>query len=241
MAQSFTIGLLITGADVAELHDVAPDGHAGLYHRWLGQGELSFRAWDVFDGVLPQDAAAADAYIVTGSPAGVYENWGWIPRLETFVRAAAETRPVLGVCFGHQLLAQAFGGKVAKSDRGWGLGLQRYQIAPPQDWLSAEDELRLIAMHQDQVLAPPPGAQVFARNAFCPVAGFRLGARVMGLQGHPEFTPAFARRLYEERAHRLTPDGLAQAQASLQEEPGAHAIAADVVGWMRSVRKSIAR
>lgn len=234
MDDSFTVGLLITGASIEELRDVAPDGHAGMYHRWLGGRDLAFREWDVFDGAFPSAATDADAYIVTGSPAGVYEDWAWIPPLENFVRMAAETRPVLGVCFGHQLLAQAFGGRVAKSDRGWGLGLQRYAIDPPQDWLAPETELRLIAMHQDQVLAPPPGAQVFARNEFCPVAGFRLGARVLGLQGHPEFTPVFARRLYEERAHRLTPALLAQAHASLDHGPDAHALADDVIGWMRS-------
>lgn len=233
MDDSFTIGLLITGASIEELRDVAPDGHAGMYHRWLGGRDLAFREWDVFDGAFPDAASDADAYIVTGSPAGVYEDWAWIPPLEDFVRAAAETRPVLGICFGHQLLAQAFGGTVVRAEQGWGLGLQRYAIHAPQNWLSETDELRLLAMHQDQVVVPPPGARVFAGNDFCAIAGYTIGERVIGIQGHPEFTPAFARGLYDMREHKLSGEAVIRAKASIDEGPEAHSMADDLTAWMR--------
>lgn len=167
-------------------------------------------------GTLPE-AGAHGAYLLTGSAAGVYEDRAWIARLLEWLRALPPETKLVGICFGHQALAQAFGGSVAKSDRGWGAGLHRYEIVRREPWMEPFAPVVTIpASHQDQVVVRPPGADVTACNAFCPHAGFAWRDRdAISFQFHPEFSPDFASALYDSRRERLPdPDG---AIASLEE------------------------
>lgn len=227
----FQIGVLVTGRLRPEVEARTPGGVEGVFERWLAGCGASIRLYDVIDGVFPEGVREADGWLVTGSPAAVYEDHGWIPPLEAFVRAAADHRPVLGICFGHQLVAQAFGGRVVKSERGWGLGLHRYDVFEPQPWLGARPTLDLLAMHQDQVVEPPPGAKILAGNAHCPIAMLEIGARVLGVQGHPEFDPHFAGLLLEFRRENLGP-GVEDAEKTLNQPR--HRMAEEIMTWMRA-------
>ena len=121
------VGILKTGRPpkpaIAEF-GTYPD----MFMRLLGPDAYDWRTYDVDGGELPAAPEDCAAYIVTGSAAGVYENDPWIGGLLDFLRAARGRTKLVGVCFGHQAMAQAFGGKVIKSPKGWGIGAHDYQV-----------------------------------------------------------------------------------------------------------------
>ena len=138
-----------------------------------------------------------------------------------FIRWAAEARiPQAGLCFGHQALAQALGGHVAKSDKGWGIGRHSYSVPKKPEWMAdAPDEIAFAVSHQDQVLTPPPGAEIIATNAFCTYAGLNYThIPAMSFQGHPEFDDAFISALYKAReGNPLEPEAVSEAIESLKQ------------------------
>ena len=153
-------------------------------------------------GVLP-DPTGLDAILVTGSPAGVYDDTPWMAPLMDFIRwAASEKVPQFGICFGHQAIAHALGAQVQKSAKGWGIGRHKYSIPNPQSWMGADapTHFSLGVSHQDQVETLPPGAVQIATNSFCEFAGLAYPAlNAASFQGHPEFSPAFNCALYNIR------------------------------------------
>lgn len=194
-----------------------------------------FSVFDVEHGCLPAAPHTADAYLITGSKAGVYEDIEWIHRLQDFVRSLhAARRPTIGICFGHQLIAQALGGRVERSDRGWGVGVHsaRWYHHPP--WLEdSPTRLRLLVSHQDQVITPAAGTTILAGSAFCPVAACQLGDHLLSFQGHPEFAPGYARGLLELRRGALGEDRYRRALASLNESTDSASIARGMLAFLR--------
>lgn len=158
------------------------------------------RVFDVPGGGLPSPDACP-AYVVTGSSAGVYDDLPWIASLTAFLRAARGRARVVGICFGHQVMAQAYGGQVIKSPKGWGVGLHRYDVPVATPWMDAPGPVSAPASHQDQVVALPPGASVVAHSTFTPYAALDYGDAI-SFQFHPEFTPAFAQALIASERHR---------------------------------------
>lgn len=159
----------------------------------------------VHEGETPASLDDADGWIVTGSPASVYDDLPWIRTAEQIVRdLIAAERPLVGICFGHQLVAQALGGRVERAPAGWRIGSQHYETMAPVPFLDdAADGLVLLASHQDQVVEPPADAVVWSRSEHCPNAGMLIGERIWTMQAHPEFTPDVVAALYDSRRVRL--------------------------------------
>jgi GMP synthase-like glutamine amidotransferase len=144
----------------------------------------------------PVDPDAFDATLVTGSPAGAYDPLPWIGTLIAYLRDLDPTKPLVGLCFGHQVMAAAFGGRVEKSAKGWGIGLHSYDIHRAADWMDGQARVSVPAIHQDQVVAAPPGSRTLAGSAFTPhgILAY-VDRRALSVQFHPEFTTDYARAL----------------------------------------------
>ena len=156
----------------------------------LAGRNYSYHVYDVCGGEIPHSTGACDAFLITGSPAGIYEDRPWIEPLVRFTQAChAEQKKLAGICFGHQLIAQALGGKAERSPKGWGLGLRDFSIVRKAAWINPPAEaLRLTFAHRDQVTELPPGAELFAANHFCPNIGFTMNNHIISIQAHPEFS-----------------------------------------------------
>ncbi len=218
------LAILETGVPPEPLADEF-GSYPDMFAQLLGPG-FEIETFDVQKGDLPEPAAH-HAYLVTGSPAGVYDPLPWIELLQDFIRNAGEAKMV-GVCFGHQVMAQALGGEVIKSPKGWGAGLHRYEVVSPQRWTNGELRIAIPASHQDQVVRQPPNTDVVARSDFTPLAALAWTDRpAISFQFHPEFSVGYAKALIEERFDRVNdPDA---ALASLDAPNDNRAVA----GWIR--------
>ena len=161
------LAILETGAPPDGTRDQFGD-YPSMFRRLLGEGAYEYQTFDVAAGELPGAVSDYPAYLVTGSSAGVYDPLPWIAPLKDFLVSAKRRAALVGVCFGHQVMAEAFGGKVIKSPKGWGLGLHRYEVREGQDWMDPVPAMAAAASHQDQVVEPPPAARVVAANGFTP-------------------------------------------------------------------------
>ena len=172
----------------------------------------------VADGEPLPDPASVEAIVITGSPAGVYEDHAWLEPLRDFIRTAyAAGTPMVGICFGHQIMADALGGAVRKSEKGWGLGRHQYRLSSRPDFAEKLPELvSVVCSHQDQVIEPPPEADVLLSSEFAPNAGllYRNGA-ALSFQPHPEFDDDYAGALIDLRRGQASEEALAAAHRSL--------------------------
>lgn len=198
------IGLLRTGGPPA---DLAPrfGPYQDMFARLLGPG-FRIHTYDVQGGAPLPGPDAHPAFLITGSAAGVYEPLPWIGPLLGFLREAKGGPRLVGICFGHQAMAEALGGRVEKSERGWGIGLQDYEIWDRAPWMGEAPPGRIAVpvSHQDQIVVPPPGVRVLAGNAFTPFGLFEYeDESAISMQFHPEFEPAYAQALIESRRARV--------------------------------------
>ena len=204
-----TIGILLCGDIPATLHaEFGP--YSGMIRGLLGS--RSARVFDVQKGQLPRSVSSCEAYVITGSDAGVYDGLPWINDLMVFLRNARRSSKLIGICFGHQVMAQAFGSSVIKSPKGWGIGLHRYELPVRRHWMDDAPAVAAPASHQDQVVTLPSDARVIASSAFTPHAGLDYGDAI-SFQFHPEFSRAFAAALIEAKRERY-PDLVASAVES---------------------------
>jgi len=177
--------------------------------------QLVIQVYDVMHFEYPDTIDDCDAYLITGSKTSPYENKAWIRRLEEEIQTLhIHKKKLIGICFGHQLIAQALGGVVKKSDLGWGVGLSKQNILRKKNWMGhTEAVFQVLVSHQDQVIELPPGAEAIAGNAFCPNASFQIDQHILTLQGHPEFSPAYLRHLITGRRAII---GTSRAEQALQ-------------------------
>ena len=185
----------------------------------------------LFDGTAPDALDEADLWIINGSPDSVYDDLPWLETAEELVRDAAATeRPLFGICFGHQLIARALGGRVERAAGGWQVGVTDYRtIAPVPAWSAVPAQLALLAVHQDQVVEVPADAVVWSTAAGCPNAGLVIGERMWTVQGHPEFGADICAALYEQRRDRIGSARTDAALASLDRPLSNRQVAAAVI------------
>lgn len=220
------IGILQTGhapdmllADFGDYDD--------LFKTLLAGHGLEFVTYNVVDMQFPDAITDCDGWLVTGSKHGAYEDHAFIPPLEDLIRAIyAAAIPMVGVCFGHQIIAQALGGKVEKFAGGWAVGRQTY------DWNG--QTIALNAWHQDQVVVRPADATVVASNAFCESAALVYGDRAFTVQAHPEFSADFLAGLAAHRGRGVVPDAqLDAARASLDAPIHNARLAEQIAGFFK--------
>jgi len=219
------LAILETGHPPGDLEEKF-GSYPAMFADMLGP-DFEVESFDVPAGELPRDPAEHGAYLITGSPAGVYEPLPWIDPLCNLIRAADQAKMV-GICFGHQVMAEALGGHVEKSDKGWGAGLHHYSVVRNEPWMDGAKAIAVPASHQDQVVQQPPNTDVVTSSPFTPYAGLAWTDRpAISFQFHPEFAPGYAKALIEKR-YDIVPDPDA-AIASL-DAPNDNALVAE---WIR--------
>lgn len=217
-ARTLRIGLLeCDHVSDSLVHSTGGD-YSKMFRDWLVPHEdrIELVTYDAMAGTFPEHADECDGWLCSGSRNSVYDDEVWIHTLSDTV-AAIHTAgvPYVGVCFGHQMLAHALGGRVERSEDGWGAGVYRVDTKAEHPWLDpAAESLRLHFMHQDQVLDLPEGATVVGSADHCPNAVFAIGTS-FGVQAHPEFTPAYTRALLEQRQLRIGEETTEAGLASL--------------------------
>lgn len=194
-----------------------------------------FRVYDLTHGAFPQSSEECDAWLFTGSKWSVYDDDPWIARAHALAEELHAARsPTIGICFGHQLIARALGGRVEKAAIGWGVGVHTANIRQQRPWMNpARERLALLVSHQDQVSELPPGAQLLAGHDFCPHDMFQVGDHIMTLQGHPEFVKGYSQAMMERRREVIGEEAYQDGMASLEQSIEPHVAAAWIHHFLR--------
>jgi GMP synthase (glutamine-hydrolysing) len=201
--------VLVTGQTLPEIA-----ARRGDYPAWIRErsGDGRVGEWASHDvrtaGPLP-GARDADAFVITGSSSSVTERAPWMLRAEGLIREIAGAgRPLLGICFGHQMIAQALGGEVRRNPNGREMGTVRVQqVVEDRLFAGLPRAFEIQGTHVDAVVKLPTGAQVLATTPKDPNAAFRVGDNVRGVQFHPEFDADVMRGYVQARMELVRGEG----------------------------------
>jgi GMP synthase-like glutamine amidotransferase len=225
------IGILTAGHPPTDIPVVVPT-YSAMICAALGPGH-TYREFDVTRGNLPGPKSAVEAYVITGSEAAVYDREPWIGQLRGWLREVDATIPLVGICFGHQIMAETYGGVVEKSNHGWLGGFQEYTVRSHEGWMGdVRSSFILPVAYQDQVVRAPCRSRVLASNDLCPYAALSYThRRALSFQAHPEFALDYARVLIDRRQQHGAIKGAEadRARESLRQ-PNDCAL---VIGWIR--------
>ncbi|ONK75399.1 uncharacterized protein A4U43_C03F16450 [Asparagus officinalis] len=181
----------------ADDSDYVKKMYGGYFEVFVGLLGEEGETWDLFrvsSGEFPadDDVALYDGFVITGSCNDAHGDDDWICQLLRLLRRLDSLKKkVLGVCFGHQILSRALGGKTGRAIKGWDIGITCIHPSRSNKLLSSlriPSHLPIIECHRDEVWELPPCAEVIARSERTGVEMFRYGEHVMGIQGHPEYT-----------------------------------------------------
>ncbi len=227
------IGILQTGDAPAELTEFGT--YPDMFEQLLAGRGFTFARWRVNGMEFPDAVTDCDGWLITGSRHGVYEDHPFIAPLEQFIRDAFAAKiPVAGICFGHQIMAQALGGKVKKFAGGWSVGQTEYDFGG--------ETLRLNAWHQDQVVEKPDTATVIASSPFCRYAALAYGDLGYSVQAHPEYGDGFIEGLIDTRGKGVVPDDLmTQARAKFGGKTASDRIADQLARFFTAAHDARAR
>ena len=219
--KNLTIGILLTDHVVPELiedHGDQTDFYNYIFN--LADSTVKLIFYDVVLDQYPNSVDECDGYLITGSKLSVYDAEDWIRKLEFYIQELDKhKKALLGVCFGHQLIAKALGGKAEEVPIGWTVGVQNYKFVNTFPWVQDQKQfVSLIHSHKDQVTALPKSAELIASNPRVPIAMFRIGNHIMSMQGHPEFTHEYAHAVASMRKEVLGKEAYEKASFSLKNE-----------------------
>ena len=194
---------------------------------------ISFRYYEAHRGHLPSSASECDAWMCTGSKYSVYDGSAWIADLAAFIRSL--DRPYVGICFGHQMLAHAMGGEVAKAKQGWGVGVLPLKVLQHEAWMDPPAEsVRIQHMHQDQVLRLPGKSVLLGTSPHCEIGMFRVGETMLGIEGHPEFTVEYGAALIRARRAQIGEPGAQRALESLKGKTDSPVVGRWIEGFLKA-------
>ena len=229
------IGLLECDHVLERFHHVSGD-YREMFAALFKQSTLdvTLQSFDVCNGEFPPSLDSCDAYLTTGSRFSAYDDMDWIREMKAFVQQAYEAnKPFVGICFGHQIIAEALGGKVEPAETGWGVGVRNIEVIKTEEWMQpGQSNLKLQYMHRDQVKRLPENSDVLGRSDHCSVAMFRAGGSMLGIQAHPEFPRAYSEALLNDRIERIGEKCVAEAQASLLKETDEFVVARWIVEFL---------
>lgn len=199
--------------------------------------DIEMVVYDLTSDQFPVELTACDGYLITGSQFSVYDDIPWIKKAKKLIKNIDQAKiPTVGICFGHQLIAESLGGKVSKaSDKGWGVGVHSWDIQENNnDWMEedAPQSFALRASHQDQVTTLPPNAKILASSNFCPIAGFQISNHVLSFQGHPEFSKDYTKALMSKRIDRIGEETFQNAVQSLQKDVHSKMVVAWIIKFI---------
>ncbi|WP_432473020.1 glutamine amidotransferase-related protein [Amphritea sp. HPY] len=229
------IGILATGITPDELLGKY-GSYADMFVQLFNQADCAFEyeVFDVRDGLFPKGAGQCDGWIITGSKFNVDENRDWMLQLKRLILDIdVAGKPLVGICFGHQIIAEAYDGKVEAFNGGWGVGLHSYELIGDYDFIqNAPAGFTISAMHRYQVTTKPANAQVFAASEFCKYAGLIYGDKIITFQAHPEFNLDYETELVTLRKGEVIPDETADAGLDTLRQQGAATDSLVVANWM---------
>lgn len=238
------IGILKADSVLKQFQPAHGD-YPDMFERRLGANakpDTTFQTYDVEHFEYPVDIDECDAYVITGSKKSVYDDEPWIKQLEAFVvRLNLARKPLAGICFGHQLVAQALGGKTEAAAVGWGVGVHESRIDQTQSYMQpALPTAKVLVSHKDQVTVLPTGASLLASSDFCPNSMYQVQEHIFCMQGHPEFRPEYSRDLMEMRREILGEEVYQAGVASLDKGLDSDVIAVWILQFLKQASKHYA-
>lgn len=214
---------------LSDVHGTYLEMYANLLHG------VEFDAFYVIDNEFP-NPEDYDAFVVTGSKYSVYDDIKWITELKQLTTDIYHLeQKLLGICFGHQLIAEALGGKVNKSEHGYQIGIHNFEFVKNKSWMQPETtHYNMLMLCQDQVNILPPGANVLSTSPNCPIGMFEVGDHFLGIQGHPEFTKEYNKAVFESRVEKIGSEKVAKAIASLNVNINRELVQSFIISFLNS-------
>lgn len=220
------------------------DSYGRMFEQLFSRQPIAaeFKVYNVMEGHYPPDSERYDAYLVTGSKADSFGSDAWIQTLKTYLlERYSRGDKLLGVCFGHQILALLLGGNTERAVQGWGVGIHQYRMDNKPSWMSPVlDDLTLLISHQDQVTKLPENATLLASSEFCPIASYCIGDQVLCFQGHPEFVHDYSRALLDLRQQHIGEAAYTKGVDSLQHGHQGHTVAEWMMRFVAQGRTGLA-
>ena len=226
------IALLICDHVPQELSDVHGN-YSNMFNRLLDNIDLD--PYYVIDGKFP-DLSVYNAFVVTGSKYSVYDDIQWIHDLKLFTAEIYRLKKkMVGVCFGHQLITEALGGKVEKSHNGYLIGIHDFHMMDKRSWMLPDcKSYKTLMLCQDQVQTLPPDSTILSTSPECPIGMFILGDCFLGIQGHPEFSIAYNQAVFESRIKKIGKEKVENAIASFKDETDNDLLAGYINNFLKS-------